>query len=383
VLVGAESTGKTTLAQDLAAALGARWVPEYGREYTYEKLAREGGPRGRMEDLVWTTADFVAIARAQNELEATASESGGAALVCDTDTLATSIWHERYLGARAPEVEALELDAPSLYLLTHPDDVPFAADEIRDGENLRTWMTQRFVEPLDDAGFAWCFVRGDREERAREAAILVRLATVGSRRVPSLRALRRELSRELRDVPGTQVLRLAENLIATGRCPRWFAYELAHHHAGAMARLSAAAVGRLGAGLAAWEEVDTFGSYLLGPAWREGRVSDAHLRAWARSEDRWRRRSALVATVALNVRARGGRGDAKRTLALCDLLRDDRDDKVVKAFSWALRALAEREPERVRRYLTRNEKRLAARVLREVRHKLVTGLKNPRKRKRS
>ena len=98
VLVGAESTGKTTLAQDLAADLGARWVPEYGRDYTYEKLAREGG---RMEDLVWTTADFVAIARAQNALEAREADSG-AVLVCDTDTLATSIWHERYWGRARP-----------------------------------------------------------------------------------------------------------------------------------------------------------------------------------------------------------------------------------------------------------------------------------------
>jgi HTH-type transcriptional repressor of NAD biosynthesis genes len=176
VLAGAESTGKTTLAQDLAAALGAPWVPEHGRDYTYAKLAREGG---RMEDLVWTTADFVAIAREQNALEARASARGGPLLVCDTDTLATSIWHERYLGARAPEVEALELDGPSLYLLTHPDDVPFAADEIRDGEHLRVWMTQRFVERLDERGLAWCFVRGAREERLRVAAILARRASGG------------------------------------------------------------------------------------------------------------------------------------------------------------------------------------------------------------
>ncbi len=177
VLVGAESTGKTTLADDLCAALrarggafaGTRWVREYGREYTYEKLAREAGPRGRMEDLVWTTADFVAIARAQNALEAEASATSGPALVCDTDTLATAIWHERYLGARSPEVEALELAGPSLYLLTHHDDVAFAADEIRDGEHLRAWMTERFVARLAERGFPWRFVRGTREPRVGAA----------------------------------------------------------------------------------------------------------------------------------------------------------------------------------------------------------------------
>jgi nicotinamide riboside kinase len=167
VLVGAESTGKTTLARAVAAALGARWVPEYGRDYTYEKLARAGTTD--MAALVWTTEDFVAIARRQNALEAEAAAHGGELFVCDTDTLATAIWHERYLGARSPEVEALELTSPSLYLLTHHDDVRFAADEIRDGEHLRAWMTGRFVERLDERRLRWRFVRGERDARLRAA----------------------------------------------------------------------------------------------------------------------------------------------------------------------------------------------------------------------
>ena len=63
---------------------------------------------------------------------------------------------------------------------------------------------------------------------------------------------------------------------------------------------------------------------------------------------------------------------------ICDLLIDDRDDMVVKALSWALRALATRKPEAVRKYLAKHKKKLAARVLREVRNKLQTGLKNPK-----
>ncbi len=186
VIAGAESTGKTTLAQDLCAALRARggafaatrWVAEYGRDYTYEKLAREGGPDGRMEALVWTTADFVAIAREQNALEARAAADTGPVLVCDTDAFATAIWHQRYLGARAPEVEALALTAPSLYLLTHHDDVAFESDEIRDGERFRAWMTETFVERLHSTPHRLVFVRGPREQRvaAALAAIDGRLA---------------------------------------------------------------------------------------------------------------------------------------------------------------------------------------------------------------
>ncbi len=85
----------------------------------------------------------------------------------------------------------------------------------------------------------------------------------------------------------------------------------------------------------------------------------------------------MVSTVALNTAARGGRGDARRTLAVCDLLLDDRDDMVVKALSWALRALAVREPRQVAQYVEARKDKLAARVLREVHNKLTSGLKNP------
>ena len=53
---------------------------------------------------------------------------------------------------------------------------------------------------------------------------------------------------------------------------------------------------------------------------------------------------------------------------------------VVKAMSWALRELAKRDPTAVRRFLAEHETALAARVSREVRNKLETGLKNPEKR---
>jgi nicotinamide riboside kinase len=190
VIVGAESTGKTTLARELRDALAARggafaetrWVPELGRDYTFEKLAlarveavSRGAPAPGMSDLVWTTEDFVAIARGQNRLEAAEARCGGPVLVCDTDTFATAVWHERYLDARAPAVESLSIPRPSLYLVTHPDDVPFVGDEIRDGEHLRGWMTDRFVLRLRASPHAFEFLRGTRAERvARACAALDR-----------------------------------------------------------------------------------------------------------------------------------------------------------------------------------------------------------------
>jgi len=92
---------------------------------------------------------------------------------------------------------------------------------------------------------------------------------------------------------------------------------------------------------------------------------------------RWIRRTALVSTIPLNNSARGGHGDPRRTLEVCDLLKTDRDDMVVKAVSRALRELAKREPDVVAGYVDEAESQLAPRVVREVRHKLRTGRKNP------
>ena len=155
------------------------------------------------------------------------------------------------------------------------------------------------------------------------------------------------------------------------------AYELVQHHPAAFALCDARTLEGLGRGLSDWASVDTFACYLLGPAWQARQVPDRAIHEWARSADRWRRRAALVATVALNCPARGGRGDTARTLRVCRMLAGDRDDMVVKAMSWALRELSKRDAPAVRAFV-RSEKHLAPRVLREVRNKLTTGLKNPR-----
>jgi 3-methyladenine DNA glycosylase AlkD len=207
------------------------------------------------------------------------------------------------------------------------------------------------------------------------------LARQPTQTVPVLRERRRDVSRRLRAIPGPAVLAAAETLIAEpDACPRWFAFELVHHHKAAMAALTAASLNRLAKGLGAWHEVDPYGLFLLGPAWREGRVADDWVASWTTSRDRWRRRAALVATVALNNAARGGTGDAARTLEICGRLLDDRDDMVVKALSWALRALAVRRPAAVGEYLDRHGDRIAARVRREVGNKLTYGLKRGRSR---
>ena len=127
-----------------------------------------------------------------------------------------------------------------------------------------------------------------------------------------------------------------------------------------------------------WWAVDAFAS-LAGPAWREGRVSDVRVLAWTRSESRWWRRAALVCTVPLNRASLGGHGDVRRTLAICEQLADDHDDMVAKGMSWALRDLIAHDRQAVERFIRKHDAHLPALVKREVRNKLTTGLKNPRR----
>lgn len=209
-----------------------------------------------------------------------------------------------------------------------------------------------------------------------------RLLALPNLKVENVRNVRREFSKRLANTSPQIVIALSLRLLQLGRPGfeyRFVAYELVCHHIAALRSLGEKELELLGRGISSWGDVDTFACYLAGPAWRQYQVPDELIRRWARSEDRWWRRAALVCTVALNNKARGGSGDTARTLEVCRILVSDRDDMVVKAMSWSLRELSRRDPQAVRAFLEEYKNVLAPRVLREVRAKLTTGLKNPRR----
>ncbi len=208
------------------------------------------------------------------------------------------------------------------------------------------------------------------------AQIAARLEGLPRLEAKPVRELRRQISEEIENAGGRQVIDLAVALVGAGvPGTSWISYELILHHSTALTSLRAADLRRLGRGMSTWGEVDAFACYLAGRAWRDGPISTRTIAGWARSPNRWWRRAALVSTVPLNVKSQGGSGDAVRTLAVCSLLIEDRDPMVVKAMSWALRALAVRDPIAVRGFLRENEAGLASLVKREVRNKLETGRK--------
>ncbi|MGW8885490.1 AAA family ATPase [Streptomyces sp. NPDC055749] len=184
VVLGAESTGTTTMARALAEHYrrrGGVWartgcVDEYGREFSEQKLAglRRLEPGAQWEDVVFTTDDFPLIARAQNEREDAAAATGSPVLFCDTDSFATTVWHERYVGGRNPLVErTADLATHHLWLLTDHEGVAFEDDGLRDGEELRPWMTDRFRAELARTGREFIELTGPHTERLKAAVAAV------------------------------------------------------------------------------------------------------------------------------------------------------------------------------------------------------------------
>ncbi|MFF8693030.1 AAA family ATPase [Streptomyces sp. NPDC015144] len=184
VVLGAESTGTTTMARDLTRhyrARGGVWartarVDEYGREFSERKLAalRSRHPGAQWEDVVFTTDDFPLIAEVQNAREEAAARTGSPVLICDTDSFATTVWHERYVGGRNPLVErTADRIAHHLWLLTDHEGVAFEDDGLRDGEELRPWMTDRFRAELTRTGRRFVELTGTREERLATAVAAV------------------------------------------------------------------------------------------------------------------------------------------------------------------------------------------------------------------
>jgi NadR type nicotinamide-nucleotide adenylyltransferase len=166
-VVGAESTGKTTLARALAERFSTTWVPEYGRPFSARKVAEGTGE-------AWETAEFVSIARTQVADEDAAARRCGPVLVCDTDALTTSIWHRRYHdGVACAEVDRLAADRPyDLYVVTG-DEIPWVDDGTRDGEHIRSDFHRQVRAAVAARTDPWIEVHGSIEERVAAAAAAI------------------------------------------------------------------------------------------------------------------------------------------------------------------------------------------------------------------
>lgn len=168
-VLGAESTGTTTMAKSLAAHYHTEWVAEFGRELSELKIQR-----GQMD---WRSEEFVDVALEQCRREDEAARRCNRMLICDTNAFATNLWHRRYMGSHNKAVAQIAAGRKyDLYLLTG-DEIPFVQDGTRDGEHIRHQMHGWFVEALEQQRTPWLLLRGTHEERMRQA--IGRIAELG------------------------------------------------------------------------------------------------------------------------------------------------------------------------------------------------------------
>ena len=159
LILGPESTGKSTLAEDLADYFGEPWVPEYAREYL-EKLGRE-----------YSYEDMLEIGKGQVALEEEIAKGAEKHLFCDTDLRVIHIWSEHRFGKTDPWVlKQIAARTYDLILLTDTD-LPWEPDPLREYPDLemRDYFLDLYKKLAVKSGFPHFLISGDRKKRLKMA----------------------------------------------------------------------------------------------------------------------------------------------------------------------------------------------------------------------
>jgi NadR type nicotinamide-nucleotide adenylyltransferase len=161
-ILGAESSGKSTLAGALAARYNTVWVPEYLREFV-ELHAR-----------VPHEVDQADIARIQREREDAAAKNASEFLFCDTTPLMTGVYSRHYWGRVDARTALLERRHDYAFTLVTAPDSPWEADGLqRDSEQVRQAVHERLVGLLREREIAFLLVSGSLQQRVLQADRLI------------------------------------------------------------------------------------------------------------------------------------------------------------------------------------------------------------------
>lgn len=164
-LFGPESTGKTTLAKQLADHYETEWVPEFARDYLQEKWEEN--------QHICTVDDMMPIAYGQVQLENEKLTEANKYLFCDTNLMVTKVFSEVYYGFCDPLLNeaALEHDY-DLFFLTDID-VPWEKDDIRDTPEGRETVFSVFKQTLIDNKKPFITLSGNKESRLAKAVMII------------------------------------------------------------------------------------------------------------------------------------------------------------------------------------------------------------------
>jgi nicotinamide riboside kinase len=165
VLFGPESTGKTTMAMQLAEHFKTAWVPEFARDYLQEKWDKT--------EKICDVNDMLPIAYGQTKLENDALSTANKFLFCDTNLMVTKVFSEVYYNFCDPFLDkAARKHEYDLFFLTDID-VPWEKDDLRDKAEDRESVFAVFKQTLIDNKKPFITLSGDKNLRLNKAIAIV------------------------------------------------------------------------------------------------------------------------------------------------------------------------------------------------------------------
>lgn len=146
VVTGPESSGKTTLAHNLAEELNCSVVPEMARQYL-NRLKRPYEINDLYKIAVWQMAWEDSLLPKKGRIS-------------DTDLLTLKIWSQEKFGTCDPRIEnEFIIRKPHLYLLCVPD-IPWEPDPQRENPNDRDRLFEMYKKELDHFRYPYIEVKG-------------------------------------------------------------------------------------------------------------------------------------------------------------------------------------------------------------------------------
>ncbi len=164
VVIGPESTGKSTLSEALAQELQTVWVPEYARQYLLD-LNR-----------AYEQQDMLEMAKGQIASEDELAAQANQLLICDTDLHVIKVWSEaKYGNCDKWVLEQIAVRKYDLYILTDID-MPWQDDPLREHPQPeeRKYFYNIYRDIVQNSPVNWIGVSGSHEERLKKALAAIR-----------------------------------------------------------------------------------------------------------------------------------------------------------------------------------------------------------------
>lgn len=155
-ITGPESTGKTTLARDLAKAFDTIWIPEFAREYLEKKEGK------------YSFGDIKIIAEEQEKTWARASQEE--IVFFDTEFTVLKIWSEVKFGKVDPFIiDSLENQNFDHYFICDPTGVAWVEDPLREDPNNREGLFELYIRVMRSNNRSFTILSGTWDERIKQA----------------------------------------------------------------------------------------------------------------------------------------------------------------------------------------------------------------------